>query len=230
MNLFDIIGPVMIGPSSSHTAGAVRIGCTARKLLGEAVADADIALHGSFADTGLGHGTDRALVAGLLGMKPDDCRVPRSFSLAEGAGMHFHFSTVDLRLVHPNSARLRLTGVTGRQVEVVASSIGGGQIRVCRIDGLEASFSGEFPTLIVQNEDTPGHVTMVASVLASYGLNIGTMHLFRNRRGGKALMVIETDEEIPAPVLSDLRGVNGICAVTYLSAEDAEPDAGCGEN
>ena len=128
MNLCDILGPVMVGPSSSHTAGAVRIGYISEKLLQDHVRKAEILLHGSFATTGIGHGTDKALVAGLLGMRPDDIRIPTSFELAKKNGMEFSFSTVTLKDAHPNTAVLRLTGQHGRKIEVQAASIGGGRI------------------------------------------------------------------------------------------------------
>ena len=143
MRLFDVLGPVMTGPSSSHTAGAVRIGSTARRLLGEVPAEAEILLYGSFAATGRGHGTDRALVAGLLGMQPDDDRIPHSFALAKEAGLHFKIGTTNLRGAHPNTAVLRLTGVSGRKLEVVGASIGGGRINICQIDGITTNFGGD---------------------------------------------------------------------------------------
>lgn len=134
MNLFDILGPVMFGPSSSHTAGAVRIGYISGKLLQETPVNAEILLHGSFASTGTGHGTDRALIAGLLGMQPDDIRIPDSFGIAEKEGLHFSFSNVNLKDVHPNTAILRLTGENGRKIEVEAASIGGGCIMIHKLD------------------------------------------------------------------------------------------------
>jgi iron-sulfur-dependent L-serine dehydratase beta subunit len=136
MNLFDILGPVMVGPSSSHTAGAVRIGYISEKLLQDHVRKAEILLHGSFATTGIGHGTDKALVAGLLGMRPDDIRIPTSFELAKKNGMEFSFSTVTLKDAHPNTAVLRLTGQHGRKIEVQAASIGGGRILIAKLDGM----------------------------------------------------------------------------------------------
>mgnify|MGYP000649248309 CR=1 FL=1 len=124
INIFDMMGPVMVGPSSSHTAGAARIGNMGRTLLGEEVARADIGLHGSFAETGFGHGTDRALLAGLLGMKPDDLRIPNAYEEANRAGMAYSFRTVELRDAHPNTALLELTGKSGKQLTLQASSIG----------------------------------------------------------------------------------------------------------
>jgi L-serine dehydratase len=221
MLLSDIIGPVMVGPSSSHTAGAVRIGNTARRLLGERVVSADIYLHGSFLATGRGHGTDRAIVAGLLGMNVDDERIPQSFDLAQKGGLRFTFSGIDLGDgCHPNTVKLVLQGESGRELEVVASSIGGGRIRVVQIDGLTVSFSGEYPTLIVQNADQPGHVAEVTSMLQHKSVNIADMQLTRQSRGGKAAMVLECDQEIPEEGLKWLQHVEGVSKVIYLSLKD----------
>ena len=223
MNLFDILGPVMVGPSSSHTAGAVRIGRIARRLLGEGTPRrAVITLSGSFAATGRGHGTDRALVAGLLGMQPDDERIARSFFVAADKGMDFRFENANLRGEHPNTARLSLTGRSGRQMSLVASSLGGGRITVVELDGLRVRFSGDLPTLIVQNRDQPGHVSDVASMLASNGVNIATLQLYRDHPGGSAVMVIEIDKAVPQAGIEWLRGVEGISGVTFLNAEEDE--------
>lgn len=220
MSIFDIIGPVMVGPSSSHTAGAVKIGYLSRKLMGEKIISAKIYLHGSFLTTGKGHGTDRALVAGLLGMKPDDMRIPQSLALAEQQGMTVEFSGIDLRDVHPNSVKLVLTGCSGSELEILASSLGGGRIRINQIDGLDASFSGDYPTLVVHNRDQPGYVTEVASMLSHDAINIATMQLYRDHRGGEALMVLECDEEISPDFISWLEKREGIRKVIYLSLEE----------
>lgn len=185
MRLFDILGPVMIGPSSSHTAGAVRIGWMAQRLLGSPPVRAEIGLAGSFALTGRGHGTDRALIAGLLGMHPDDSRIPDSFALAAERGLDFTFSTLHLRGAHPNTARLQLTGADGRTLDIVAESVGGGRIRVCSIDGITANFTGEHNTLIVHNQDAPGHVSAVSSALTQRQVNIATMQLALPQRRGR---------------------------------------------
>ncbi|MGN0334674.1 MAG: L-serine ammonia-lyase, iron-sulfur-dependent subunit beta [Lachnospiraceae bacterium] len=217
MNIFDIVGPVMVGPSSSHTAGAVRIGYVSRKLLGESVKRAEILLYGSFLATGKGHGTDRALIAGLLGMQPDDERVPFSFEEAKQAGMEFVFGKANLKEAHPNSVVLKLTGISGKKLEVLAASLGGGRMKICRLDGLEANFCAEYPTLIVQNVDRPGHVATVTSMLAGLGINIGTLNLYRNSRGGSAVMVVECDREIPEESIAWLEKQEGIEKVTYYS-------------
>lgn len=216
MTIFDIMGPVMIGPSSSHTAGAARLGRMARRLLGCAPAKAELLLHGSFADTGKGHGTDRALAAGLLDMAPDDPRLPRSFELAGAEGMEVTVGRVNLQGAHPNTVLLRLTAPDGHALEVRGASLGGGRVRVEAIDGLEAAFSGDLPTLIIRNEDKPGQVAEVAGVLSQHGVNIATMQLYRDMRGGLAVMVIESDQPIPRSVVEELRAQDGIVQATYL--------------
>lgn len=219
MKLFDIIGPVMTGPSSSHTAGAVKIGLVSRALLGSTPARAEILLHGSFAQTGRGHGTDRALVAGLLGMRPDDPRIPESFSYAKEAGLSFDFQTGSLKNVHPNTARLTLWDKKGNRLEVVASSLGGGRIQICRVDGIDIGFSGGSNTLIVHNEDKPGCAALVTALLAKFQLNIATIQLCRNFPGGYAVMVIECDQHIPAQLAEQLEKTEGIVRVTRLNLD-----------
>lgn len=220
MNIFDIIGPVMVGPSSSHTAGAVKIGFTCRQLLREEIQSAEIALHGSFLATGKGHGTDKALVAGLLGMKPDDERIPDSLQIAKEQGVQYSFSGIELRGAHPNTVLLKLKGKFGRELEVEASSIGGGQIIINKIDGLDANICACYPTLIVHNMDQPGHVSEVTSMLGHKSVNIATMQLYRDKRGGNAVMVIECDQEIPLEALDWLKKLEGVVKVTYLSMEE----------
>lgn len=217
MNLLDIIGPVMVGPSSSHTAGAVKIGRVSRKLLAEKVKDARIYFHGSFQATGKGHGTDKALVAGLLGMQVDDPEIPDSFEIAEREGMTFTIEGIDLGEVHPNSVKMDLTGESGETLEVIAASVGGGQIQICELDGLTVNFSGDYPTLIVHNIDQPGRVTEVTSMLAHKSVNIATMQLYRASRGGNAVLVIACDQEVPAESIEWLEHLEGILKVTYLS-------------
>lgn len=220
MNLFDIVGPVMVGPSSSHTAGAVKIGYVARKLLAEPLKKAEILLHGSFLLTGTGHGTHLALTAGLLGMKPDDVRIPDSLAIAKEKGIEVSFGEADLREAHPNSVLLVLTGVNGRELRVVGESIGGSRINIASIDDLSANFSGEYPTLIVHNQDQPGHIAEVTSMLAHKSVNIAEMRLYRASRGGNAVMVIECDQEVPKESVAWLRHLEGVHKVTYYSLED----------
>ena len=210
----------MVGPSSSHTAGAVRIGLITRKLLGRPPVRAELLLHGSFAATGKGHGTDRALVAGLLGMGPDDPDIPRSFALAERAGLLVRIGSVVLRGAHPNSVLLKVEDEQGNTLEVNASSLGGGRVRVNAIDGLDASFTGDYPTLIIRNEDRPGAVAEVTSILSRRKVNIATMQLYRNMRGGLAVMVMESDQDIWQEAVEELRSCPGIVRVTYLNMQE----------
>ena len=229
INIFDMMGPVMVGPSSSHTAGAARIGNMGRTMLGEEVARADIGLHGSFAETGFGHGTDRALLAGLLGMKPDDLRIPNAYEEANRAGMAYSFRTVELRDAHPNTALLELTGKSGKQLTLQASSIGGGAIVVNKIDGIDVNFTGDFNTLIVRNQDESGSVAAITSILSQVHINVANMSVNRHRRGGDALMVIETDQHIKPRQVEFLSELPGILSVTYYDKEDDEDGAGFDE-
>lgn len=220
MSLFNIVGPVMVGPSSSHTAGAVRIGYVARKLMGQPIVSAEILLYGSFLATGKGHGTHFAIVAGLLGMQPDDIRIPDSIQMAKREGMTVSFGEAELPDGHPNSVQLNLTGENGRVLTVVGESIGGSSINIASVDGLNANFSGERPTLIVHNMDQPGHVAEVTSMLAHKSVNIAAMQLYRANRGGNAVMVIECDSEIPGEALKWLEHLEGVEKVTYYSLEE----------
>ena len=216
MDLFDIVGPIMVGPSSSHTAGAVRIGYIAGKLLGEPLKRADIGLYGSFLATGDGHGTKKAIVAGLLGMKPDDYHIADSFDLAKERGIEISFGEASLSEAHPNTAVLHLYSTNDKSIEIQASSIGGSRINIDKIDGINANFSGDNPTLIVHNLDQPGHVSEVTSMLAHKGVNIATMQLYRSARGQQAVMIIECDQPIPAERISWLEHVEGVLKVTYI--------------
>ena len=229
LDIFEILGPIMVGPSSSHTAGAVRIGRMARTLLGEPPVKADIGLYGSFAETGRGHGTDRALVAGLLGMKPDDLRIPESFSVAKEQGLSFVFHPAELREAHPNTAVLTVEGASGKKTKVQAASIGGGAIVVNKIDGIDVNFTGDFNTLIVRNQDESGSVAAITSILSQVHINVANMSVNRHRRGGDALMVIETDQHIKPRQVEFLSELPGILSVTYYDKEDDEDGAGFDE-
>lgn len=217
MNIFEILGPVMVGPSSSHTAGAVRIGLMTRRLLGQKPVKARIGMYGSFLATGRGHGTDRAVVAGLLRMKPDDIRIPESFELAAADGLSFSFEEANLSGAHPNTVLLEVEGDGGRELSVQASSLGGGRIMVNRLDGIDVNCTCEMPTLIVHNMDQPGHVAEVTSMLSHKSVNIANMSLYRDKRGGRAVMVVETDQPIPEEALRWLEHLEGILKVTYIN-------------
>ena len=221
MSLFDIIGPIMVGPSSSHTAGAVRLGYVTRKLLGQEIAEAVIGLYGSFLATGKGHGTDRALVAGLLGMKEDDERIPDSFEIARERGMSVRFEEAMLKGAHPNTVEIRVTGTEGKVRTVVGSSIGGGSIKISRIDDIETNFTGEYPTLIARNQDKPGMVMKVADLLGELDINIANLNLYKDRKKkGTAIMIIECDDAIPEEIIEEIRSWKDIGRVIYLYKEE----------
>ena len=221
IDIFDMMGPVMVGPSSSHTAGAARIGAMGRTLLGEEVAEAKIGLHGSFAETGIGHGTDRALLAGLLGMKPDDLRIPQSFEVAAEEGLQFRFHEVRLREAHPNTALLELTGEDGKTLRMQASSVGGGRIRVDKLDDVDVGFTGDYNTLIIHSLDVSGELANVTREISRAKINIANMSLYRSRRGGAVLMVIETDQVVPPVVQQLIDELPGVAQVTcYEKGED----------
>jgi len=205
MDVFDIIGPVMIGPSSSHTAGAVRIGKYARGILGEPVIRAEIDFSGSFSKTYQGHGTDKAIVAGLMGMDTDDLRIRNSLELAKQAGMEYTFRPVQIDDAHPNTVLLKLTGASGKTQEVEGASLGGGRISIRRINGTPVDISGEATTLLVYHLDTPGMISDVTNILARRGVNIGKFELRRGAKGGTAVMVIEVDGDVDASVNEQIR-------------------------
>lgn len=190
MNVFDIIGPVMIGPSSSHTAGAVRIGRITRELLKNTPVRADILLSGSFARTYQGHGTDKALTAGIMGFEPDDERIRYAPEIAEKAGLRVTFTTGELDGEHPNTAKITLYDAGERSVSLIGSSIGGGNILVTDVNGLHVHITGEKTTLVILHRDQPGIIASVTGTLAENGVNISNFHLFRRERGGEAVMTI----------------------------------------
>ena len=203
-SVFDIVGPCMIGPSSSHTAGACRLANVARRIASHDIASVAFTLYGSFAQTGRGHGTDRALVAGILGFAPDDTRIKNAFACAQEAGLVFSFDTsTEETPFHPNTARIRITAADGSVTEVVGSSIGGGNIAIVEINSLAVEISGEYPALIIQYRDVPGVVSLVTHVLAQHQINIAFMRVFRHGKGEDAYMTIETDQAI-SPAVRDL--------------------------
>lgn len=210
MNSFDIIGPVMVGPSSSHTAGAVRIGLIARELAAAPPEKARIGLAGSFAGTGRGHGTDKAILGGLLGFKPDDTRIRMSEQLAREAGLDYAFHAIDLAGAHPNTAVIELWCQDGRKTVVRAASTGGGRIRIESINGLEVSFRGEYTTLVIRHRDVPGSVAAVTRLLSDQQINIASMRVFRSSRGGQAVMVIELDQPVSQSLVHSIGELSGI--------------------
>ena len=210
VSLFDILGPVMVGPSSSHTAGACRLGLMARAILGGTPAEARIALHGSFAATGEGHGTHRAIVGGLIGLAPDDLRLRRAYDEAKAAGLEWTFEDVDLgEDAHPNTALFDLTR-DGETTKVRGASVGGGRVEVTEIDGFPVSLGGDYHTLVVLARDEPGTIMTITGLCAAQRINLATMRVDRTGRHKDALMTIEADAAIPQDVLDELRGFDWV--------------------
>jgi L-serine dehydratase len=198
VSLLDIIGPVMVGPSSSHTAGACRIGLLSRCLVGGTPQQALIELHGSFARTGEGHGTDKAIVGGLLGFRPDDDRLRTALDIMEREGLDYRFEKTTIADdAHPNTVRLRLQR-DGFTTIVVGSSLGAGRVMLTEIDGYPVEVSGAYPTIVLVAEDRPGSIARICGIIADEGINLATMRVTRKERGGDAFMVLQLDDP-PAP-------------------------------
>ncbi|HHV98415.1 MAG TPA: L-serine ammonia-lyase, iron-sulfur-dependent, subunit beta [Clostridiaceae bacterium] len=217
MHVFDVIGPVMVGPSSSHTAGAVRIARVARIILQEEIKKAKVILHGSFAETYMGHGTDRAIIGGLMGFSTDDIRIRDSIKIAEEAGKEFNIETGFLGDVHPNTVLIEAEGMSGRVVSVLGSSIGGGNIAIKKINGVEVDFSGRYHILIIEHKDRPGAVAVVTGILGRNNTNIAIMKVYRSYKGGKAIMVIETDQSVDEGIINEIKGQPNILDVTSIN-------------
>ena len=217
-SVFDIIGPTMVGPSSSHTAGAVRIGLVARSLFGGQPAQADIYLFGSFMETYKGHGTDVALVGGLLGYDTDDSRIESSLETAKDLGMRVNFIEMSEERSHPNTALIDMAdGDTSISVEGV--SIGGGKIEIVAINGFPINISGNYPTLLVFHKDTFGTIGKVANVLGEHSINVGSMHVARKEKGDQALMTCELDESVNAEIIEEIRKIPGIVTVSLMGED-----------
>jgi len=209
VSLLDIIGPVMVGPSSSHTAGACRLGLLARCLVGGTPDRARIELHGSFARTGEGHGTDKAIVGGLMGFRPDDERIRDALGIAEREGLDYRFEKTTLgeeNEVHPNTVRITIER-GDRSSVMVGSSLGAGRVLVTEIDGYPVEVTGNYHTIVLVAEDVPGSVARIATILADDEINIATLRLTRKQRGGDAFMVIEVDEQPDEKVRTDIRAL-----------------------
>ncbi|HYF81668.1 MAG TPA: L-serine ammonia-lyase, iron-sulfur-dependent subunit beta [Clostridia bacterium] len=215
-SVFDIIGPRMIGPSSSHTAGAARLGKVARRISGNDVAKVTFVLYGSFAKTYKGHGTDRALLAGIMDMEPNDPDLGKSMDFAKATGLDYEFVVNDADPPHPNTVKMVVTSSSGKITEVVGCSIGGGNIRVIQINGLNVEFTGEYPTLVIRHFDRPGVIAEVTSLMVQFNINIAFMRVFRQSKGQDAFMIIETDNNIPKKVISQVRALGDEIQDVYL--------------
>ena len=211
MGVFDIIGPIMIGPSSSHTAGAVKLGEMARNILGEKPKKALITLYGSFAQTYMGHGTDKALVAGLLGYSVDDFQIKDALTIAKKTNIKIVFEKNAINDdCHPNTAKFCLDGISGRKVSVIGSSIGGGKISIDKINRYDVHFSGEYYTLLIDYYDRPGIISKITQVLAQYNLNIAFMQVSRYHKGADALSILQMDQAVNKKIIDAINSLPDI--------------------
>lgn len=206
LSIFDVIGPNMIGPSSSHTAGAVSIALMARKMFPEPIQKVTFTLYGSFAKTYRGHGTDRALLGGILGFSTDNEKIRDAFTYAKEMQVEYEFIIDDhTQTNHPNTADIDIIGTSGHTLSVRGESIGGGKMKIVRIDNIDVEFTGEYSTLIVHQQDKPGVVAHITQALSEYEVNIAFMRLFRETKGANAYTVVESDHPIPEAVLDQIR-------------------------
>lgn len=219
MNVFDIIGPIMIGPSSSHTAGAARIGKTAAMLLNAPVASADILFHGSFAKTYQGHGTDKAIVGGILKMDPWDPGIRTSLETAKERGISISIHTGTIENAHPNTVSVTLTSSDGDHISVQGASVGGGNIVIEKVNDMEVCFTGQNPTLIVMHRDVPGTIAHVTSLVAAKQANICNFRLSRQEKGGIAIMTIEMDSEFDLSLVSQVKSLPYVYNTILLKLE-----------
>ncbi|WP_196589868.1 L-serine ammonia-lyase, iron-sulfur-dependent subunit beta [Pectinatus cerevisiiphilus] len=207
MGVFDIIGPVMIGPSSSHTAGAARIGLLSRYILKEEPVKADITFYGSFAKTYCGHGTDKAVIAGLLGCGADDPAIRNAYELAAEKKLTIKIRTSDEDVQHPNTVKINLFGIDGKTMEIVGVSLGGGKVSIRKINGFMADISGETYTLLTVYNDQSGVVSLVSSFLSKNDINISQMRVFRKGKHQQAVMIIDTDSRVPDAVVEEINAL-----------------------
>lgn len=217
VGVFDILGPIMVGPSSSHTAGAARLGKVARSVADGDIEEVTFLLHGSFGKTYKGHGTDRALVAGILGMEPSDLRLREALQIAEEKGIKIEFKEVDLGDVHPNTVKFLIKGKGKKIYEMVGSSIGGGSIEVSEVNGNKVEFTGSYPTIIISHVDVPGVVSKVTGLLYEKEINIAFMKVFRSQKGKEATMVFEVDNEIGDEMIENIKDIESIKKVIRIN-------------
>ena len=221
ISVFDVLGPNMIGPSSSHTAGAAAIAFLARKMLNGELVKADFTLYGSFARTYRGHGTDRALLGGIMGFSTDDRRIPDSFAIADEIGLSYSFTTNEKETeVHPNTVDIRMEVNIGHVLTVRGESIGGGKVRITRIDQVEVDFSGEYSTLIVVQQDKPGVVAHITRCLSEKNVNIAYMKLYREEKGSTAYSIVESDDKLPSEAVEQIRENKYVTDVMLIQLQE----------
>ena len=205
ISVFDVLGPNMIGPSSSHTAGAAKIAYLAQKMITGPLLQVDFTLYGSFARTYRGHGTDRALLGGIMGFTTDDMRIRNSFEIAENKGIAFTFQPDEEETdVHPNTVDIHMVNKAGQEMTVRGESLGGGKVRISRINKVQVDFTGEYSAVIVIQKDRPGVVAHITKALSDRNVNIAFMRLFREGKGNIAYTIVESDGHLPENIREEL--------------------------
>ena len=217
LSFTEILGPIMIGPSSSHTAGAVKLGLIANMINNNTIDKVDIIFHGSFAKTYRGHGTDKAIIGGLLGMKPDDINIRNSIAIAAEKNLIINITEDDLGYYHPNTAKLIFYNKDGSTHTIIGSSIGGGSIEIVEIDSFKISFTGEYPTMIIEHIDRKGIINEITAVLANNNINIATMNVTRLQKNKEASLIIESDSTISQSVSESLKNIADIKSVKVIN-------------
>lgn len=221
--VFDVIGPIMIGPSSSHTAAAARLGKVASTICGRPIKKVTFLLHGSFAKTYKGHGTDKALIAGILGMEPSDYQLKDSFEIAKSKGLKVDFIETSLGDdVHPNTVRFIMETEDNSTIEVMGSSIGGGAIKVTEVAGCAVEFTGQYPTLIISNKDIPGSISSITNIIYEHNINIASLKVYRVQKGQTASMLFELDNNLPKEALDEITAVESVYKAILISPESKE--------
>ena len=206
VSVFDVLGPNMIGPSSSHTAGAAVIAFLAHKMITPPLKKVDFTLYGSFAKTYHGHGTDRALLGGMMGFNTDDIRIRNSFQIAAERGLAYSFTPCESETdIHPNTVDIRMENARGQVMTMRGESLGGGKVRISRINGVSVDFTGDYSTVIVVQQDKPGVVAHITKVLSDSNVNIAFMRLFRESKGNTAYTIVESDGRFPEGIAEPLR-------------------------
>ncbi len=219
ISVFDVLGPNMIGPSSSHTAGAAVIAFLAQKMIGGSVKKVTFTLYGSFAKTYRGHGTDRALLGGIMGFSTDDMRIRDSYQIADQVGLEYHFIPNEEETdVHPNTVDIQMENASGRQMLIRGESLGGGKVRIVRINNVTVDFTGEYSAVIVMQQDKPGVVAHITACLSERDVNIAFMRLFREEKGHTAYTIVESDGSLPSDIAQKLRENPNIHDVMIIQA------------
>ena len=206
ISVFDVLGPNMIGPSSSHTAGTAVIAYLAQKMIQGPIREVEFILYGSFAKTYRGHGTDRALLGGIMGFATDDTRIRDSFRIAQERGLSYRFTVNETETeVYPNTVDIIMKNAADKTMTIRGESLGGGKVRISRINGVEVDFTGEYSAVIVVQRDKPGVVAHITKCLSDYNINIAFMRLFREAKGHIAYTIVESDNQLPDNIADNLK-------------------------